>query len=105
MVGGMSKIERDVPPYCLVEGNPGRMRSLNFVGIKRSGLENDSHEEFQQLLKTWKLLYRSGNVLEKGLEIAREKDLDPASQHLCSFLEGSIQKGRRGPIPLSTGNN
>ncbi|NEQ24637.1 MAG: acyl-ACP--UDP-N-acetylglucosamine O-acyltransferase, partial [Microcoleus sp. SIO2G3] len=29
MIGGMSRIERDVPPYMLVEGNPSRVRSLS----------------------------------------------------------------------------
>ena len=98
MIGGMTKVERDVPPYCLVEGNPGRMRSLNIVGIKRSGLESQNKEEFQQLQETWKLIYRSGHILKKGLELAGEKYLSPASAHLCSFLEASLQKGRRGPI-------
>ena len=29
MVGGMTRVDRDVPPYCLVEGHPGRVRGLN----------------------------------------------------------------------------
>jgi len=98
MIGGMTKVERDVPPYCLVEGNPGRMRSLNIVGIKRSGLESKNKEEFQQLQETWKLIYRSGHILKRGLELAGEKHLFPSSACLCSFLEASLQKGRRGPI-------
>ena len=98
MTGGMTKVERDVPPYCLVEGNPGRMRSLNIVGLRRSGLQNQNEEEFKQLQETWKLLYRSGHVMKRGLELAREKYLASSSQHLCNFLEASLQKGRRGPI-------
>ena len=99
MVGGMTKVERDVPPYCLVEGNPGRIRGLNLVGIKRSGLENNSQNEFQELQEIWKLLYRSGYVLKKSLELAREKNLNFSSDHLCNFLEASSQKNRRGPMP------
>ena len=38
MVGGMTRVERDVPPYCLVEGHPGRVRGLNRVGLRRSGM-------------------------------------------------------------------
>ena len=100
MIGGMTKVERDVPPYCLVEGNPGRIRSLNIVGIKRSGLESRNKEEFQQLQETWKLIYRSGHIFKRGLELAGEKHLYPASAHLCRFLEASLQNGRRGPIRL-----
>ena len=105
MVGGMTKIERDVPPYCLVEGNPGRMRSLNIVGLRRSGLEHQNTEEFQELQDIWKLLYRSGHVLKEGLELARERELCTSSEHLCNFLEASIQKNRRGPIPLASLSN
>jgi UDP-N-acetylglucosamine acyltransferase len=38
MIGGMTRVDRDVPPFCLAEGHPGRLRGLNRVGIKRSGL-------------------------------------------------------------------
>ena len=100
MTGGMTKVERDVPPYCLVEGNPGRIRSLNIVGIRRSGLENEKKKEFKQLQETWKLLYRSGHVMKRGLELAREKQLFPSSAHLCNFLEASLEQGRRGPIRI-----
>lgn len=31
MLGGMSRIDRDVPPFMLVEGNPSKVRSLNLV--------------------------------------------------------------------------
>ena len=105
MVGGMTKVERDVPPYCLVEGNPGRMRSLNYVGIRRSGLETHSQKEFQELQEIWKLLYRSGHVLKKGLTLARKKHLNSSSEHLCNFLEASSQKNRRGPMPMASVNH
>ena len=42
MVGGMTRVDRDVPPYCLVEGHPGRMRGLNKVGLKRQALDKDN---------------------------------------------------------------
>ena len=38
MIGGMTRVDRDVPPFCLAEGHPGRLRGLNRVGIKRSWL-------------------------------------------------------------------
>ena len=55
MVGGMSRIDRDVPPFMIVEGHPGRLRGLNRLGIKRSGLADQSDgaalKELQQLWK------------------------------------------------------
>ncbi len=97
MVGGMTRVDRDVPPYCLVEGHPGRIRGLNRVGLRRSA-ENLLRGELSQLQEVWILLFRSDHVLAKGLDIAVQKDLMPAAKHLCDFLYASIQKGRRGPI-------
>ncbi len=100
MVGGMSRIDRDVPPYMLVEGNPSRVRSLNQVGLKRSGIaELDQGQVFQTLKKAFRILYRSGLTLNQALE---QLELLPASeqlQHLHHFLQLSQTKGRRGLIP------
>jgi UDP-N-acetylglucosamine acyltransferase len=79
MVGGMSRIDRDIPPFAIVEGHPGRLRGLNRVGLKRSGLDRqDGGEQLRQV---------------------RALELLPAAEELCAFLEASIQPGRRGPLP------
>lgn len=100
MVGGMSRIDRDVPPYMLVEGNPSRVRSLNQVGLKRAGfMEQDGGKTFQALKKAFRLLYRSGLMFDQALE---EIDLLPDTepiQHLRQFLRLSQSPGRRGLIP------
>lgn len=98
MVGGMSRIDRDVPPYMLVEGNPARVRALNQVGLKRAGL-GDQGQVMQSLKKAYKLLYRSGLTLNQALEqLDLLSDSEPL-QHLRQFLQSSQAKGRRGPIP------
>ncbi len=100
MIGGMTRVDRDVPPYCLAEGHPGRLRGLNRVGISRKGLESQKPDEFRQLVEIWNLIFRSDHVYSKGLELVKEKELMPAAQKLCNFLELSIEKGRRGPMPF-----
>lgn len=100
MVGGMSRIDRDVPPFVVVEGSPSRVRSLNLVGLKRAGvMEMDQGQVFQSLKKAFRLLYRSELTLNQALE---QLDLLPDSeyvQHLRQFLKLSQSKGRRGPTP------
>lgn len=104
MVGGMTRVDRDVPPYCLVEGHPGRVRGLNRVGLRRRGLDRkDQGQEIKQLQDIWSLLYRSDHVIAEGLSLAREQSLMPLADHLCTFLEGSISQGRRGPMPAIGG--
>tara|TARA_B100000700_G_C14959232_1_gene815583 strand:- start:337 stop:1194 length:858 start_codon:yes stop_codon:yes gene_type:complete len=99
MVGGMTRVTRDVPPYCLVEGHPGRMRGLNKVGITRNNLDKENKEEYQQLIRTWNLLFKSENVISEALKIARREKLMKSSEKLCEFISRSIEKGRRGPMP------
>ncbi|WP_413678442.1 acyl-ACP--UDP-N-acetylglucosamine O-acyltransferase [Prochlorococcus sp. MIT 0916] len=99
MVGGMTRVDRDVPPYCLAEGHPGRMRGLNKVGIKRKSIAKENKEEYLQLKRIWNLLFKSEYVISDGLKIARQENLFQSSARLCGFIELSIGKGRRGPMP------
>jgi len=100
MVGGMTRVDRDVPPFCLAEGHPGRLRGLNRVGIKRSGLMGNKDFDLKLLQNTWNLLFKSNDVISNSLEIAMRGKLDLSSKKLCNFLEESISKERRGPMPL-----
>ncbi len=96
MLGAMSRIDRDVPPFMLVEGNPARVRSLNLVGLQRKGF---SSEEISLLKKAFRILYRSDLSFDRSLE---ELDLLPDCQylqHLLRFLQVSTSPGYRGLIP------
>ncbi|MGK7933995.1 MAG: acyl-ACP--UDP-N-acetylglucosamine O-acyltransferase [Microcystaceae cyanobacterium] len=96
MVGGMSRIERDVPPFTIVEGNPSRVRSLNLVGLKRSGLTS---EEINLIKKAFRLIYRSNTPMKEGLEQLERFSDHPHVQHFRHFLQCSTtEDGRRGPI-------
>lgn len=96
MVGGMSRIDRDVPPYMLVEGNPSRVRSLNLVGLKRSDVTAD---DLSLLKKAFRMLYRSPDTFSRALEQLDLLPHHPYLDHLRQFLQQSLAPGRRGPIP------
>ncbi len=99
MIGGMTRVDRDVPPFCLAEGHPGRLRGLNRVGIKRSGLMENKEFDLKLLQDIWNLLFKSNDVISISLEIAMKEKLDLSSTKLCNFLKDSISKKRRGPMP------
>ena len=101
MIGGMTRVVRDVPPFCLAEGSPGRLRGLNKVGIKRSGLIEKNNLDFKLLLKTWLLLFKSDYVISEAVEVAMSQELDFSSERLCQFVKDSILKNRRGPMPIA----
>ena len=95
MVGGMSRISRDVPPYMTVEGNPAKVRSLNLIGLKRRGV---SKEDIQQLKKAFRLLYLQHITFEEAIS---QLDLLFNSQHvqyLKEFIQQSLVDNRRGLI-------
>ena len=99
MIGGMTRVDRDVPPFCLAEGHPGRLRGLNRIGIKRSGLMENKNFNLKLLQSTWNFLFKSDDPISNLLEKAMEEELDLSSSKLCIFLKESISKNRRGPMP------
>ncbi len=73
------------PPYMVVEGNPARVRSLNFVGLKRAEFNS---AELAALKDTYRQLYGGGQTLQQALEnIQATTD---QVRHLQSFLQASI---------------
>lgn len=102
MVGAMSRIDRDVPPYMLVEGSPPRVRSLNLVGIRRSGVtELEDGAVYTALKQAHRILFRSGG----GVKAENLRELEPLLhhkmvRHLYHFVKDATQDTkRRGLIP------
>lgn len=56
MVGGLSRIPHDVPPYTLGAGIPFKLGGLNLVGLRRHNFSLDVRRE---LSRAFRLLYRS----------------------------------------------
>jgi UDP-N-acetylglucosamine acyltransferase len=101
MIGGMSRINRDVPPYLLIEGNPAAVRSLNLVGLKRSGFAAaEEGKPFKALKQAFRLLYHSGLLLEEALAKVEPLTTYEPVRHLHQFMTQSLtQAGRRGLTP------
>ena len=95
MVGGMSRISRDVPPYMMVEGNPAKVRSLNFTGLKRRGFSVD---EIRQLKKAFGYLYLKKMSVKDAMTQIDLLAGDRHVRHLQEFIQLSIADGRRGLI-------
>ena len=96
----MTRVDRDVPPFCIAEGHPGRLRGLNRIGIKRSGLMENKDFDLKLLQTTWNFLFKSSDAISNSLENVMQGELDISSSRLCSFLKDSISKERRGPMPV-----
>jgi UDP-N-acetylglucosamine acyltransferase len=94
MVGGLSRIVRDVPPYLIVEGNPARPRGVNVRGLLRRDVPEPSRDS---LRRAYHLLYRSEyNMSEATRRILEvEQNPSPELMRLINFVR-SIDGGSRG---------
>ena len=89
MIGGMTPVAMDVPPYTIVTGDrkEASLRGLNLVGLKR---RNFSAETIAGLKKAYKILSLSGLLLSEAIE--RMKTEIPSCtevDHFISFIESS----------------
>jgi UDP-N-acetylglucosamine acyltransferase len=67
MLGGVSGVPKDVPPFVIVNGQRARIIGLNLVGLRRNGFDQARRSRIKAV---YKLLFRSGLRLEEALERA-----------------------------------
>ena len=65
MVGFMSAVTQDVPPYMLVDGNPLGVRGVNAEGLRRRGFTPERIAAVKQMHRA---LYRKGLTLEQATQ-------------------------------------
>jgi UDP-N-acetylglucosamine acyltransferase len=90
IIGGCSKVVQDVPPFMLVDGNPGQTRTINKVGMERNGVSDAAQNAIKQ---AYKILFREGLTIPNALSrIEQELPPLPEVQHLLQFARTS-QRG------------
>lgn len=89
-IGGMSRINKDVLPYMLCEGHPGRCHGPNTIGLERNGLSPD---QIKTIRAIYKILYRSGLNISQA--VARVEAEIPDSEEKSTILT-FIEQSERG---------
>jgi len=93
MVGGLSKVVQDVPPFCIADGRPARIHGLNTRGLRRNGVTSSQRNEVGA---AFKLLYRSDlNTTQALNRIAAEIPQSETLEYLTNFIE-RVREGRLG---------
>ncbi|MGH7658199.1 MAG: acyl-ACP--UDP-N-acetylglucosamine O-acyltransferase [Gemmatimonadales bacterium] len=89
-VGGMTRVNQDIPPYVKAVGNPMELYGLNTIGLQRAGFPL---ETVNALKRAYRLFFNSDYNLSQAAERART-DLPslPELERFVSFVEGS-QRG------------
>ncbi len=88
MIGGLSRISKDVPPFMLAKGE-SRVCAVNVTGLRRAGYTSEQRERIRQDFKT---LYYSGMNLSRALVLLKEQAPSAETACIVEFIESS----RRG---------
>lgn len=96
MVGGLSKIVKDVPPYIIAARDPLRYEGINSVGLNRRGFIPSKINELKDI---YRMIFQEKRNVSRALEII-ETNFEETSERneIVSFIRNStrgIIKGRK----------
>ncbi|HWM68957.1 MAG TPA: acyl-ACP--UDP-N-acetylglucosamine O-acyltransferase [Steroidobacteraceae bacterium] len=88
-LAGGAIVQRDVPPYVMVAGNPAEPRMVNSEGLKRRGFDE---EQIRQIREAYRILYRSDLKLADALEKLRPiADTRSEIKAFVDFIDSSTR--------------
>ena len=91
MVGGCSKINKDLPPFSIVDGNPCRLFGMNFRGMRRRDISKESRLAVQKALT---ILGSCGlSVTDAAQRIEEELEQTLEIRQLLDFLRAPSKMG------------
>jgi UDP-N-acetylglucosamine acyltransferase len=86
-LGMYSGVNRDVPAYTTVSGQPARPRGINSEGLKRRGF---TAEQIQNIKDAYRIVYRQGRKLAESLdELADRAKTRPEIELFVDSLRSS----------------
>lgn len=91
IIGGLSKVVKDVTPFMTVDGNPCRVVGLNSIGLKRAGF---SKETIGEIRKAYRTLFREGLNTTQAMAKLKSQAASKDVQTIIEFIE----KAERGII-------
>ena len=93
MMGGLTGVTHDVPPYMTMLGDHHAPRAVNVVGMKRNGF---TEEEIASVQKAFRLIYRSNKSKDETEKTLEDLGLlTRPAKNLLDFLRRS-ETGKLG---------
>ena len=88
IVGGLTGVLLDIPPYTKAQGDLAKLFGLNTIGLKRA---NFSEETLKALKKAYRIIFRSSLTLEKAMKRVVEDEISqtPEVKHFLQFIQCS----------------
>jgi len=99
MVGGMSGLRQDAPPFMITAGHPpARVYGVNSIGLRRNGVSPESRKLIKE---AFKILYRSDlNFADALAKVESEIEQVAEINYLVEFFRNSkrgVSKGTKSP--------
>lgn len=92
MVGGMTRIVKDVPPYVMVQGaDDTKLYGLNRIGLERKGF---SAESIKDIERAYSMLSKKGMLLSEAVRKVQEEL--PYTDEIRTIVEFFSSTGKRG---------
>ncbi|WP_442482135.1 acyl-ACP--UDP-N-acetylglucosamine O-acyltransferase [Aeoliella sp. SH292] len=97
MVGGLARLDQDVPPFMMVDGESNMIVGLNRVGLRRAGVTPDERNEIKQ---AYQFIFRSGMMYDELLETLEASFTEGPAAEFAPFLRAATRgfvRDRRDP--------
>lgn len=86
MVGGITGVNRDVPPYVTANGQRAVISGLNLVGLRRNGFDQGQRSAIK---RAYRLLYKSNLRREEALRRLRDEQDSAEVREIVAFFEAT----------------
>jgi UDP-N-acetylglucosamine acyltransferase len=86
MIGGGSRVPKDVPPYILCAGSPLRIVGINKIGLERKGFTED---QIKVIEHAYRILYRSKLNVSQALKRLEEENTHAEVVPFIEFIKTS----------------
>jgi len=89
MVGGLSKIVKDVPPYIIAARDPLAYEGINTIGLNRRGFETSKIIELKEI---YRVIFQEKRNISHALEIIETSFEKTAERdEIISFIQNSTR--------------
>jgi len=84
IIGGHSRIPKDVPPFIMCADSPLRIVGINKIGLERKGFTKD---QLRIIERAYRILYRSKLNISQALKRLEEEPACPEIDLLIKFIK------------------
>jgi len=89
MVGGLSKIVKDVPPYVIAARDPLTYEGINSIGLNRRGFEASKINELKEI---YRIIFQEGRNISHALELIETNfQMTPERDEIIRFIRNSTR--------------